>query len=58
MRLDWSDGGIIAVGFVAKGDSKSAVALEHAKLPDRETATQLKIYWSAQLDALGELLRG
>jgi hypothetical protein len=58
MRLDWSDGdtsGIIAVGFTAKGKSKSAVALGLAKLPDRETADRLKQYWSERLDALGEV---
>ncbi|HTE45415.1 MAG TPA: hypothetical protein VK636_09250 [Gemmatimonadaceae bacterium] len=57
IRLDWGDGGIIAVGFVAKGASKSSVALEHAKLPDRETADRFKAYWSEQLDTLGRTLR-
>jgi hypothetical protein len=56
MRLDWTDGSIIAVGFVAKGKTKSAVALSHTKLPDRETANRLKDEWSKRLDALGEVL--
>jgi hypothetical protein len=56
MRLDWADGGIIAVGFTAKGKAKSAVALAHTKLPDKEAANRLKQYWSERLDALGELL--
>jgi hypothetical protein len=56
MRLDWTDRSIIAVGFAAKGKSKSSVAVQHAKLPDRETADRLKQYWSDRLDALGELL--
>jgi len=56
MRLDWSDGGIIAVGFVAKGKGKSSVALSHAKLPDQDTANALKAYWSERLDSLGALL--
>ena len=59
LRLDWSDGGtksIIAVGFTAKGAAKSAVALEHAKLPDREAATRVKQYWTDRLAALNELL--
>jgi hypothetical protein len=61
MRLDWadgnvhSDGGIIAVGFMAKGKSKSAVAVQHPKLPDRETAHRLKTYWSERFDALSEV---
>jgi hypothetical protein len=56
MRLDWIDGGIIAVGFTTKGKSKSSVALEMTKLPNRETAERLKQFWSARLDALGEVL--
>jgi len=56
MRLGWSDGAIVAAGFTAKGPSKSSVALEHAKLPDRETAARIKQQWSEWLDALRELL--
>jgi hypothetical protein len=56
MRLDWGDGTIIAVGFLAKGASKSAVAVSHPKLPDKETAERLKQYWTEQLDTLNELL--
>ena len=56
MRLDWADGGIIAVGFMAKGKSKSSVALAHTKLPDRETAERLKKYWAERLGALGKVL--
>jgi hypothetical protein len=56
MRLEWADGGIIAVWFESKGRSKSVVALAHTKLPDKETADRLKKYWSARLDALGEVL--
>ncbi len=56
MRLGWSDGSIIAVGFQAKGKSKSSVAVQHTKLADRETADRLKQYWSGRLDTLGELL--
>ena len=56
MRLGWTDGSIIAVGFTGKGRSRSSVALQHTKLPDRETADRLKQYWSERLDALGEVL--
>jgi hypothetical protein len=56
MRLGWSDGSIIAVGFQARGKSKSSVAVQHSKLADRETADRLKQYWSGRLDTLGELL--
>jgi hypothetical protein len=52
MRLAWSDGSIVAVGFYPKGKTKSSVAVQHTKLPDRETADRLKAYWSEQFDAL------
>ena len=56
MRLDGKDHSIVAVGFMSKGQSKSAVAIQHTKLRDRETATALKRYWSERLDALGSVL--
>ena len=56
MRIDWIDQSIIAVGFTPKGTSKSAVAIQHTKLPDRETANQIKEYWRDRLDALGDVL--
>ncbi len=56
MRLTWTDGSIVAVGFSAKGRSKSSVAVEHTKLPDREAADRLKQEWSERLDALAEVL--
>ena len=56
LRLGWSDGSIIAVGFLDKGKGKSAVAVQHTRLPDRETAERLKSYWTEQLTALGKML--
>ena len=56
MRLGWSDGAIVAVGFTPKGKSKSAVAVQHTKLPDKDTADRVKAYWSERLDTLGEHL--
>lgn len=53
-----SDGGIVAVWFTAKGKSKSSVAVQHAKLSDKETAERMKAYWSERLEALGEVLAG
>jgi hypothetical protein len=58
MRLGWSDGTIVVVGFIEKGASKSAVSLAHTKLQDKEAADRLKEYWSERLDELGELLKG
>lgn len=56
IRLGWSDGSIIAVGFTSKGEGKSAVALEHAKLADRDAANRAKAYWTERLSALGDML--
>jgi len=58
MRLDWSDGGIVAVGFLPKGAGKSSVAIEHTKLPDREIAERLKDDWAKRFDALADVLAG
>ena len=55
MRLDWNKS-IIAVGFTAKGTSRSSVAIQHTKLPDRDTVNEIKEYWSGRLDALGDVL--
>jgi len=56
MRIDWNDNSIIAVGFTPKGNTKSSVAVQHTKLADRETANELKQYWSDRLDALADVL--
>ena len=56
MRLGWSDGSIIAVGFYPKAKGKSSVAVQHEKLPDKETADRLKQYWSERLDELAGVL--
>jgi uncharacterized protein YndB with AHSA1/START domain len=56
MRIKWSDDTVVIVGFTTKGKTKSAVAIEHTKLPDREAANRLKGYWAARFDALGEVL--
>lgn len=56
IRLDWTDGRIVAAWFESKGKSKSTVSLAHAKLPDRATAERVKQEWNDRLDALGEML--
>src|SRR5262245_35044049 len=56
MRLQWPDGTLVVVGFWAKGQGRSAVALTHTKLRDRAASDELKKYWSDRLDALGSVL--
>lgn len=56
IRFGMDDGSIIAVGFYPKGKEKSSVAVQHPKLPDRDTANRVKQYWSEQMDKLAEVL--
>jgi len=59
-RLDWSgDGGntIVSIGVLTKGKAKSAVSVQHPNLPDKETATRMKAYWSEQLEHLAGFLK-
>ncbi len=56
MRLTMSDNTIVAIGFITKGDHKSAVAIEHSKLAGSSAAATMKAWWSERFDALSELL--
>jgi hypothetical protein len=56
-RFDWEDGSTrVIAGFEAKGDAKSQVALEHERLPDAESAEEMKAFWRERLTELRELL--
>jgi uncharacterized protein YndB with AHSA1/START domain len=56
-RFDWGDGQTrVVLGFEAKGEAKSTVALEHERLPDAEEAERMKTFWRDRVAALKELL--
>ena len=56
-RFDWQDGATrIAIGFTAKGETRSSVALDHERLPDAETAAEMKAFWRERLQQLKGLL--
>ena len=56
-RFDWGDGETrVVVGFQAKGEAKSTVALEHERLPDAEQAERMKAFWRDRLTTLKTLL--
>ena len=58
-RYDWEDGSTrIAVHFDALGESKSRVALQHERLPDAETADEMKAWWRERMRVLKALLEG
>jgi uncharacterized protein YndB with AHSA1/START domain len=56
MHITWEDGTSVEVGFVAKGDGKSQVAIGHVKLASKADAEARKAYWAERLGALAELL--
>ena len=57
MRLRWEDGAPIDVGFIAKGESKSQVALEHRKLASKAEADRMRAFWTERLNALAAMLK-
>jgi len=56
MRIGLADGTLVAVGFMAKGEGKSAVAVQHTKLPSKAEADRLKAFWGERRDALKDVL--
>jgi uncharacterized protein YndB with AHSA1/START domain len=56
LRITWEDGSNVDVGLFSKGESKSQVAVEHAKLPDAEAVARAKEYWKQALDRLQKAL--
>src|SRR5436305_14849331 len=58
LRISWGDGSNVDVGLIPKGESKSQVAVEHAKLPDAEAVARAKGYWKQALDRLREMVEG
>jgi hypothetical protein len=56
MRIAWPDESVVEINFSGKSASKSQVAIQHGKLPDRDTALKLKEFWAGRLVALGKLL--
>jgi hypothetical protein len=52
VRITWDDGTSVVAGFMDKGAAKSAVAIQHSKLPDRARVEELKRFWSERFAAL------
>jgi hypothetical protein len=52
-RFDWAEGPTrVNVTFVARGESKSTVAVEHRRLADADDADRMKTYWRERLSVL------
>ena len=56
MRIAWEDGTSVELYFIAKGDGKSQVAVQHTKLATKADAEAKKAFWGERLGALTELL--
>ena len=56
MRIVCDDNTIVQLGFTAKGPAKSAVAVQHQKLPSKSAADATKQAWAERFDRLGQLL--
>ena len=56
-RFDWGDGETrVNVGFIAKGETKSTIALQHERLADAEEAERMKAFWRDRVTVLKEVL--
>ncbi len=56
-RFDCGDGSTrVHVTFLAKGATKSTVAVEHRRLPDAGEANRMKTYWRERLGVLKDTL--
>jgi uncharacterized protein YndB with AHSA1/START domain len=56
-RYDWEDGSTrVNVGFTEVADGKSRVAVQHERLPDADSAEEMKAYWRGRLSELHRLL--
>lgn len=57
-RVDWEDDTRVVFNFVAKGDDKSSVSIQHTNLASRDDVEQRKAFWHERLDALKQALKG
>jgi hypothetical protein len=58
-RFDWGDGeSRVNVTFEAKGEERSTVTVEHARLADAGQAERMKAYWRDRVAALKSQLEG
>jgi uncharacterized protein YndB with AHSA1/START domain len=57
MRLSGTDGTSVVLAFTAKGRTKSSVAVQITKLPDKAAADRARKVWSEHLGALASHLK-
>jgi uncharacterized protein YndB with AHSA1/START domain len=58
-RYDWEDGSTrVQVYVVERGEAKTTVTVQHEKLPDADTADEMKAWWRERVADLKKLLEG
>lgn len=57
MRITWPDRTSVELWFMAKGDQKSSVQIQHRKLGSSGEASRMKAYWAERLDDLAAALQ-
>jgi hypothetical protein len=58
-RFDWGDGDTrVNVTFLAKGEERSTIAVEHRRLADAREAERMKAYWRDRITVLKGALEG
>ena len=55
IRITWEDDTRAQLGFTSKGRAKSAVSIQHVKLPDKSAADAMKTSWGEHLDRLRQM---
>lgn len=58
-RYDWEDGSTrLNVFFDSPAKGKSRIAIQHERLPDSDTAVEMKAWWRERVAALKTMLEG
>jgi uncharacterized protein YndB with AHSA1/START domain len=57
LRLTWEDGTSVEVYLTSKARSKSQVVIQHTRLPSRDAADRMKVFWAEHLERLATQLQ-
>lgn len=57
VRITWPDGSSVEVYLTEKGPAKTALQIQHVKLPTKQAAEKAKAFWGERLDALRLLMQ-
>lgn len=57
MRVVWDDDTRVEIGFYPKGDAKSQVAIQHARLASKADVERMKAFWAERLEAMAAMVK-